>query len=72
MMFITPQPCVSRLTHLSHARHDVIQPACALPAGGALPAALVLVEVRQAHDGVNHIGLLVLRIRKVGSGQAAL
>jgi hypothetical protein len=36
---------------LSHACHDVIQPACALTAGRALTTALVLVEVRQPGGG---------------------
>lgn len=42
-----------------HPRHDVVQPARALAAGGALAARLVLVEVGQAGDGVDGVRALV-------------
>eukprot|EP00955_Chlamydomonas_euryale_P077148 362866-Chlamydomonas_euryale.AAC.19 len=44
---------------LLHARHDVIEPARALTAGGALAAALMLVKVRQTCNCVNGVGGLV-------------
>ena len=40
---------------LLHADEDVLQPGGALPAGGALAARFVLVEVGQAADGGDHV-----------------